>query len=74
MLSINGLHTEYDPSDGMDTVEELKRYIRFLYASLQDKDKENSQMRKDFGRSSLSRLLQDGRKNLVRLAFAPAPN
>ena len=38
---------EYDPSDGMDTVEELKRYIRFLYASLQDKDKENSQMRKD---------------------------
>lgn len=47
MLSINGLHTEYDPSDGMDTVEELKRYIRFLYASLQDKDKENSQMRKD---------------------------
>lgn len=31
----------------MDTVEELKRYIRFLYASLQDKDKENSQMRKD---------------------------
>jgi hypothetical protein len=38
---------EYDPSDGMDMVEELKRYIRFLYASLQDKDKENSQMRKD---------------------------
>ena len=21
---------EYDPSDGMETVEELKRYVRFL--------------------------------------------
>ena len=26
---------EYDPSDGMETVEELKRYVRFLYSSLQ---------------------------------------
>lgn len=30
--------------------------------------------RRDFDRSSLSRLLQDERKNLVKLAFAPAPN
>ena len=26
---------KYDPSDGMETVEELKRYVRFLYSSLQ---------------------------------------
>lgn len=39
--------SEYDPSDGMETVEELKKYVRFLYASLQEKDKENLQMRKD---------------------------
>ena len=37
--------SEYDPSDGMETVEELKKYVRFLYASLQEKDKENLQMR-----------------------------
>ena len=30
--------------------------------------------RRDFGRSSLSRLLQDGRKNLVKLAFNPTTN
>lgn len=29
------------------TVEELKKYIRFLYASLQEKDRENLQMKKD---------------------------
>jgi hypothetical protein len=23
--------SEYDPSDGMETVEELKKYVRFLY-------------------------------------------
>ena len=38
---------EYDPSDGMETVEELKKYVRFLYASLQEKDKEILQMRKE---------------------------
>ena len=38
---------EYDPSDGMETVEELKKYVRFLYASLQEKDRENLQMKKD---------------------------
>lgn len=38
---------DYDPSDGMETVEELKRYVRFLYASLQEKDKENLQMKRD---------------------------
>ena len=36
---------EYDPSDGMETVEELKRYVRFLYSSLQEKDRENRQVR-----------------------------
>ena len=36
---------EYDPSDGMETVEELKRYVRFLYSSLQEKDRENKQVR-----------------------------
>lgn len=41
------LVSEYDPSDGMETVEELKKYVRFLYASLQEKDKENLQMKKD---------------------------
>ena len=39
--------SEYDPSDGMETVEELKKYVRFLYASLQEKDRENLQMKKD---------------------------
>ena len=120
---------EYDPSDGTETVEELKKYVRFLYASLQEKDEENLQIRKemfeikeelkaanhradeeatgrkrffykleifmdsqkfsssrdffvdyvrvgnqgrrDFGRSSLTRLLPKGRKNLIRLAFVP---
>ena len=38
---------EYDPSEGMETVEELKRYVRFLYASLQEKDKEILKMRDD---------------------------
>lgn len=38
---------EYDPSDGMETVEELKKYVRFLYASLQEKDRENLQIRKE---------------------------
>ena len=37
--------TEYDPSDGMETVEELKRYVRFLYSSLQEKDRENRKVR-----------------------------
>ena len=37
--------SEYDPSDGMETVEELKKYVRFLYASLQEKDRENLQMK-----------------------------
>lgn len=36
---------EYDPPDGMETVEELKRYVRFLYSSLQEKDRENRQVR-----------------------------
>ena len=39
--------SEYDSSDGMETVEELKKYVRFLYASLQEKDRENLQMKKD---------------------------
>ena len=38
---------EYDPSDGMETVEELKKYVRFLYASLQEKDKRILQMERD---------------------------
>ena len=38
---------EYDPSDGMETIEELKKYVRFLYASLQEKDRENLQIRKE---------------------------
>ena len=38
---------EYDPSDGMETVEELKKYVRFLYGSLQEKDRENIQIRKE---------------------------
>ena len=29
----------------METVEELKRYVRFLYSSLQEKDRENRQVR-----------------------------
>ena len=29
----------------METVEELKRYVRFLYSSLQEKDRENRQFR-----------------------------
>ncbi len=32
---------------GMETVEELKKYVRFLYASLQVKDAENLQIKKD---------------------------
>lgn len=31
----------------METVDELKKYVRFLYASLQEKDRENLQMKKD---------------------------
>ena len=27
-----------DPSDGMDTVSELKEYVRFLFKHLQEKD------------------------------------
>ena len=38
---------EYDPSDGMETVEELKKCVRFLYASLQEKDREMLRMKKD---------------------------
>ena len=30
---------KYDPSDGMETVEELKKYVRFLYELNQEKDK-----------------------------------
>lgn len=29
----------------METVEELKRYVRFLHSSLQEKDRENRQVR-----------------------------
>lgn len=28
----------YDPSDGMETVDELKGYVRFLFATVQEKD------------------------------------
>ena len=38
---------EYDPSDGMESVEELKRFVRFLYSSLQEKDRENQQVRSE---------------------------
>ena len=31
----------------METVEELKQYVRFLYSSLQEKDRENLQMKND---------------------------
>ena len=45
MLSITGLHN--DPSDGMETVEDLKKYIRFLYELNQEKDKRILQMESD---------------------------
>ena len=38
---------EYDPSDGMETVEELKKYVRFLYELNQEKDKRILQMESD---------------------------
>ena len=28
----------FDPSDGMDTVSELKEYVRFLFKHLQEKE------------------------------------
>ena len=31
----------------MESVEELKNYVRFRYSSLQEKDRENLQMKKD---------------------------
>ena len=37
----------YDPSDGMETVEELKKYVRFLYGMNQEKDKRILKMEKD---------------------------
>ena len=37
----------FEPFDGMDTVEELKKYVRYLYASLQKKDMETLQIRKE---------------------------
>ena len=39
--------SEYDPSDGMETVEELKKYVRFLYELNQEKDKRILQMESD---------------------------
>ena len=39
--------SEYDPSDGMETVEDLKKYIRFLYELNQEKDKRILQMESD---------------------------
>lgn len=36
-----------EPYDGMETVEELMKYARFLYASVQEKDRENLQIRKE---------------------------
>ena len=39
--------TEYDPSDGMETVEELKKYVRFLYELNQEKDKRILRMESD---------------------------
>lgn len=39
--------SEYDPSDGMDTVEELKKYVRFLYGMNQEKDRRILKMEKD---------------------------
>ena len=31
----------------METVDEIKKYVRFLYGSLQEKDRENIQIRKE---------------------------
>ena len=39
--------SEYDPSDGMETVEDLKKYVRFLYELNQEKDKRILQMESD---------------------------
>ena len=75
---------EYDPSDGMETVEELKRYVRFLYSSLQEKDsntfistcQQKCRNFRDFFVDYV-REWNRGRRdydNLVRLAFSPATN
>lgn len=37
----------YDPSDGMETVDELKGYVRFLFATVQEKDQEISHLKND---------------------------
>lgn len=37
----------FDPSDGMDTVSELKEYVRFLFNLLQEKDTLNREMAAD---------------------------
>ena len=49
---------EYDPSDGMETVEELKRYVRFLYSSLQEKDSQYFHLDLSAEVSQLPRLLR----------------
>ena len=37
----------YDPSDGMETIDELKGFVRFLYATIQEKDQEILHLRTD---------------------------
>lgn len=37
----------FDPSDGMDTVIELKEYVRFLFKHLQEKEKEAALQEKE---------------------------
>ena len=37
----------YDPSDGMETIDELKAFVRFLYATIQEKDQEIHHLRAD---------------------------
>ena len=37
----------HDPSDGMETIDELKGFVRFLYATIQEKDQEILHLRAD---------------------------
>ena len=37
----------FDPSDGMETVSELKEYVRFLFNLLQEKDSVIQEMAAD---------------------------
>ena len=51
----------YDPSDGMETVEELKKYVRFLYGMNQVKDRRILKMEKDMSEIK-DELKEDNRR------------